>query len=103
MSAGSLFSAVPQSLAPLLERDPTTFVLSAWNDNGLRGKVRDQGQLVRTGFFPGLGWLLSRRLWDEELRSKWPKEHWDHWMRDAKQHRGREAVFPEVGPRAQEN
>jgi hypothetical protein len=27
-------------VGPLLERDPsTTFVLSAWNDNGLKGKV----------------------------------------------------------------
>jgi hypothetical protein len=25
--------------APILERDPTTFILSAWNDNGLKGKV----------------------------------------------------------------
>ena len=26
--------------APVLERDPTTFVLSAWNDNGYKGRVR---------------------------------------------------------------
>ena len=111
------------------QRDPTTFVLSAWNDNGLRGKVRenrcpstwahggdffvrcthslspldapapqvrDPRALCRTGFFPGLGWLLPRRLFEAELLPKWPKEHWDHWMRDVAQHRGREAVYPEV-------
>lgn len=26
--------------APVLERDPTTLVLSAWNDNGYKGRVR---------------------------------------------------------------
>lgn len=29
--------------APVLERDPTTFVLSAWNDNGYKGRVRQTG------------------------------------------------------------
>lgn len=28
-----------ESVGPVLERDPTTLVLSAWNDNGLKGKV----------------------------------------------------------------
>lgn len=27
--------------APVLERDPTTLVLSAWNDNGYAGRVRE--------------------------------------------------------------
>ncbi|CAM9619944.1 unnamed protein product, partial [Heterosigma akashiwo] len=75
--------------APLLDRDASTFVLSAWNDNGFWGKVRDRGALHRTEYFPGLGWLLTRRLWDE-LRPKWPKAHWDHFLRDPKQHKGRE-------------
>lgn len=84
------------SVGPLLEHDPTTFVLSAWNDNGLKGHVSDKRSLCRTGFFPGLGWMLSRRLWASELERAWPAEHWDHWMRDPKQHKGREAIFPEV-------
>jgi len=83
-------------VAPLLERDPTTFVASAWNDNGLKGKVFDKAVLCRTQFFPGLGWLLPRALWEAELAAKWPLEHWDHWMRQPKQHKGREAVYPEV-------
>jgi len=32
-----------EATAPLLERDKSTFVVSAWNDNGLRGKVKYGG------------------------------------------------------------
>ncbi|CAM9628162.1 unnamed protein product, partial [Heterosigma akashiwo] len=81
--------------APLLDRDASTFVLSAWNDNGFWGRSWTPGALHRTEYFPGLGWLLTRRLWDE-LRPKWPKAHWDHFLRDPKQHKGRESVYPEV-------
>ena len=90
------FLAYFEAMAPLLERDPSAFVVSAWNDNGLRGKVRDAGRLQRTGFFPGLGWMLSRRLYVDELEASWPKQHWDHWLRDPNQHKGRESIFPEV-------
>ena len=58
--------------------------------------MSDKRALCRTGFFPGLGWLLPRALFEAELAPHWPAEHWDHWMRDAKQHKGREAVYPEV-------
>jgi hypothetical protein len=58
--------------------------------------VEDTSALCRTGFFPGLGWLLTRQLWETELSQKWPSEHWDHWMREQEQHKGREAVYPEV-------
>ncbi|CAM9392808.1 unnamed protein product, partial [Ectocarpus sp. 4 AP-2014] len=87
--------------APVLERDPTTLVLSAWNDNGYAGRVSDKAELKRTQYFPGLGWLLTRKLFDE-LGPKWPREHWDHWLRDPKQHQGRECVYPEV-PRTYHN
>ncbi len=50
----------------------------------------------RTGFFPGLGWLLPRALWENELRSKWPRSHWDHWLREETQHKGRECLYPQV-------
>lgn len=39
-----------------------------------------------------VGWWWWRR----QLQAKWPKMHWDHWMRDKKQHHGREVVIPEV-------
>jgi hypothetical protein len=48
---------------PILEQDPTTLIVSAWNDNGFLGKVSDPFQLRRTEYFPGLGWLLPRELY----------------------------------------
>ena len=53
---------------------------SSWNDDGFDYLVKSPYALRRTGFFPGLGWLMTRALW-RELRPKWPPEHWDHWLR----------------------
>ena len=59
----------------LLLKDPTLWCVSAWNDNG-KGSLVDvkEGQqtLYRSDFFPGLGWMITRKLWDE-LEPKWPK------------------------------
>lgn len=84
------------AVAPILETDPSTFVLSAWNDNGFKGKVHDKLALRRTEFFPGLGWLLPRALYKGELEQRWPTEHWDHWLRSTPVHKGREIIYPQV-------
>lgn len=42
--------------------------VSLWNDNA---RARQPGLWTLTSFFPGLGWALSRQLW-EELRHNWP-------------------------------
>jgi alpha-1,3-mannosyl-glycoprotein beta-1,2-N-acetylglucosaminyltransferase len=81
--------------ATLLRRDPSLWCVSSWNDNGLATHARDPLALRRTGYFPGLGWMMRRELW-EELGPAWPKEHWDHWMRLDAVSRGRECVVPEV-------
>ncbi|NXM56719.1 MGAT1 acetylglucosaminyltransferase, partial [Illadopsis cleaveri] len=86
-----------QAVLPLLQRDPSLWCASAWNDNGKEGLV-DAGRaelLYRTDFFPGLGWLLLAELWDE-LEPKWPAAFWDDWMRQPEQRRGRSCVRPEV-------
>ncbi|NWI39129.1 MGAT1 acetylglucosaminyltransferase, partial [Picathartes gymnocephalus] len=86
-----------QAVFPLLQRDPSLWCISAWNDNGKEGLV-DAGHaelLYRTDFFPGLGWLLLAELWDE-LEPKWPPAFWDDWMRQPEQRRGRSCVRPEV-------
>lgn len=59
---------------PLLQKDPTLWCVSAWNDNGKEGLVNSQRPelLYRTDFFPGLGWMLTRNLW-LELYTKWPR------------------------------
>ena len=85
-----------ESNSPVLDEDPTTFIMSAWNDNGLAVHVSDKQKIHRTNYCPGLGWLMPRKLWEQELEKKWPKTHWDHWMRDPKQHKGRDCLHPEV-------
>lgn len=84
------------AVAPVLNLDPSLFVVSAWNDNGFRGKVQDPLGLARTEFFPGLGWLLPRALYKSELEMQWPDSHWDHWLRSPAIHRNREIVYPQV-------
>ncbi|NXD60577.1 MGAT1 acetylglucosaminyltransferase, partial [Corvus moneduloides] len=86
-----------QAVFPLLQRDPSLWCISAWNDNGKEAMVdaAHAELLYRTDFFPGLGWLLLAELWDE-LEPKWPPAFWDDWMRQPEQRRGRSCVRPEV-------
>jgi len=90
--------------APLLDKDPSLWCVSSFNDNGMRGIATDATQLHRTGYFPGLGWMIKASLWKEELAAVWPdfpSTGWDHWIRsEARVHKHRECVFPEV-PRVQ--
>ncbi|KAF7226519.1 alpha-1,3-mannosyl-glycoprotein 2-beta-N-acetylglucosaminyltransferase a [Nothobranchius furzeri] len=86
-----------RSLLPLLKSDPNLWCVSAWNDNGRDGFV-DPGKaelLYRTDFFPGLGWMILRELW-EELEPKWPSAFWDDWMRHPEQRRNRACIRPEI-------
>ncbi|KAA0196710.1 hypothetical protein HAZT_HAZT008070 [Hyalella azteca] len=82
----------------LLRTDPTLWCVSAWNDNG-KGSLVDINNgahlLYRTDFFPGLGWMLTRSLW-EELSPKWPKSYWDDWMRAPEQRKDRACIRPEI-------
>ena len=82
--------------AALLEEDPSLMAISSWNDNGFKGKVNDKYMIQRTEYFPGLGWLLTRKLYKDELEEKWPSSHWDHWLRSASTHKGREIAYPQV-------
>ena len=83
--------------APLLEADPTLLAVSAFNDNGKAAYHGDPSALHRSDFFPGLGWLLTRKLW-AELSAKWPEEHgfWDDWLREPAQRKRRSTIRPEV-------
>lgn len=91
-----------EAVGPILDVDQSVMAVSAWNDNGFIDKVRNPHALVRTNFFPGLGWLLSRKLFTEELDRAWPLQHWDHWLRSPEITRDREIVHPEV-PRSYHN
>jgi len=64
----------------LLSSDPSLLAVSAWNDNGQGHFVKDEKQLYRSDFFPGLGWMVNKRVW-EELSPIWPAAYWDDWLR----------------------
>lgn len=69
---------------------------SGWNDNGYAGRVRDSAAVRLSHFFPGLGWILTRKTWDEVLATAWPDDHWDHWLREKSAMRSRAVIVPEV-------
>jgi len=81
----------------LLDQDPSLLCISAYNDNGQGQYAGDPRAMHRSDFFPGLGWLLSRRLWSE-LDAKWPEQHgfWDDWLREKPQRKDRASIRPEV-------
>nr|CAG4640874.1 EOG090X06K9 [Eulimnadia texana] len=82
---------------PLLQKDSTLWCVSAWNDNGKSNliDVNHPEILYRSDFFPGLGWMMTRQLWDE-LEPKWPKSYWDDWMRQPEQRKNRACIRPEI-------
>ncbi|KAM9339773.1 alpha-1,3-mannosyl-glycoprotein 2-beta-N-acetylglucosaminyltransferase b [Symphorus nematophorus] len=86
-----------RALYPILRSDPTLWCVSAWNDNG-RDALVDPSKaelLYRTDFFPGLGWMLLKEMW-EELEPKWPSAFWDDWMRQPEQRKDRSCIRPEI-------
>jgi len=75
---------------------PPLYAVSGWNDNANPPTARPRpDELTRSDFFPGLGWVLSRPLWDE-LAPKWPVAFWDDWMREPAQRAGRHSIYPSV-------
>ncbi len=83
-----------ESAAALIDADSTIWSVSAWNDHSYHGRVVDRERLLRTDFFPGLGWLMTRKMW-EEVQSEWPVMHWDQWLRLPQQRKGRSIIIPE--------
>ncbi|XP_060066039.1 alpha-1,3-mannosyl-glycoprotein 2-beta-N-acetylglucosaminyltransferase-like isoform X2 [Ylistrum balloti] len=81
---------------PVLTSDPSLWCVSAWNDNGKGGMVSDDAELLyRSDFFPGLGWMMERKLW-LEIGPKWPVTFWDDWMRHQDQRKDRVCIRPEI-------
>ncbi|XP_033725475.1 alpha-1,3-mannosyl-glycoprotein 2-beta-N-acetylglucosaminyltransferase-like isoform X1 [Pecten maximus] len=81
---------------PILTSDPSLWCVSAWNDNGKGGMVSDEPELLyRSDFFPGLGWMMERKLW-LEIGPKWPVTFWDDWMRHQDQRKERVCIRPEI-------
>lgn len=84
-----------EAASALLDKDKSIMAVSSWNDNGQKQFVHDPYALYRSDFFPGLGWMLSRSIWNE-LSPKWPKAYWDDWLRLKENHKGRQFLRPEV-------
>mmetsp|Transcript_46945 Transcript_46945/g.121113 ORF Transcript_46945/g.121113 Transcript_46945/m.121113 type:complete len:485 (+) Transcript_46945:195-1649(+) len=79
----------------VLREDPTLMAVSAFNDNGLEHLVQNASRILRTEWFVGLGWLMTRDLFNE-VGKKWPDNHWDHFLRHPSQRKGRAVLIPEV-------
>ncbi|XVF65218.1 hypothetical protein PTKIN_Ptkin09bG0229700 [Pterospermum kingtungense] len=84
-----------EAASALLDKDKSIMAVSSWNDNGQKQFVHDPYALYRSDFFPGLGWMLTRSIWNE-LSPKWPKAYWDDWLRLKENHKGRQFIRPEV-------
>ncbi|KAJ8477516.1 hypothetical protein OPV22_021243 [Ensete ventricosum] len=54
-----------EATAALLDKDKSIMAVSSWNDNGQKQFVHDSHALYRSDFFPGLGWMLTKTIWDE--------------------------------------
>ena len=56
--------------------------------------------MYRTGYFPGLGWMIRREKWEHDLRQSWPRKPstgFDHWLRVHTETSGEnECIYPAV-------
>lgn len=84
----------------LLIDDPSLYCVSAWNDLGYQHSAKDRELLYRVETMPGLGWMLSRKLYKEELEPTWlsaGRPHdWDMWIRVESVRKGRECIIPDI-------
>ncbi|XP_047472816.1 protein O-linked-mannose beta-1,2-N-acetylglucosaminyltransferase 1-like [Penaeus chinensis] len=82
-----------------MDRDPTLYCVSAWNDLSSSTSLGDPSVVMRSETMAGLGWLLKRDIYDEII-PRWPardqRVDWDMWMRLPAQQKGRECLVPEV-------
>ncbi|KAJ8279035.1 hypothetical protein COCON_G00061010 [Conger conger] len=93
------FSFLSQTIH-LLNEDDSLYCISAWNDQGYEHTAEDPSLLYRVESMPGLGWVLKKSLYKDELEPKWPTPEklwdWDMWMRMPEQRKGRECIIPDV-------
>jgi alpha-1,3-mannosyl-glycoprotein beta-1,2-N-acetylglucosaminyltransferase len=83
------------AMLPLLRQDPMLYCVSAWNDNGYSNLVMDPRAAYRTEFFPGLGWMMEKSLWNE-VRDRWAVAFWDEFMRRPDVRQNRHCIRPEI-------
>lgn len=81
---------------PVLSTDPTLFTVSAWNDIGFKQNTNDIHNIKRVSFFPGLGWYLSRTMWENNLKHIWPSSDWDWVVRKYVEMNKLDILIPEI-------
>lgn len=84
-----------EATAKILDEDRSLWCVSSWNDHGQKRLTHEPRRIVRSDFFPGLGWMLRRDTWNS-LRDSWPQAYWDDWMRTSPVRKGRQCLRPEV-------
>ncbi|KAF2069244.1 hypothetical protein CYY_009436 [Polysphondylium violaceum] len=85
-----------ETMKPLLDSDPSLFCVSAWNDNAkVYLTMNNNLNFLRTDFFPGLGWMLNVNFWNE-IKSNWPENYWDDYLRERRVVQGRQCIMPLV-------
>lgn len=75
-----VYSFFSQTLPLLTADDDTTegnngeslYCVSAWNDQGYEHTASRPDVLYRVDWMPGLGWMLKRSLFKDQLESDWP-------------------------------
>lgn len=79
-------------------KDNSLWCISAWNDNGMNYFSLDQNKVMRTDFFPGLGWMIHRSTWTDILQPVWRDKtgNYDWWLRELPQLNGKECLYPQV-------
>ncbi|XP_061681089.1 protein O-linked-mannose beta-1,2-N-acetylglucosaminyltransferase 1 isoform X2 [Syngnathoides biaculeatus] len=65
------FSFLSQTIH-LMDEDDSLYCISAWNDQGYEHTAEDPTLLYRVESMPGLGWVLKKSLYKDELEPKWP-------------------------------
>uniref|UniRef100_A0A8W8HQ58 Alpha-1,3-mannosyl-glycoprotein 2-beta-N-acetylglucosaminyltransferase n=1 Tax=Magallana gigas TaxID=29159 RepID=A0A8W8HQ58_MAGGI len=84
----------------LMEKDSSLYCISAWNDQGYSHSCKDPRKLYRVETMPGLGWLLKKKLFKDELEKQWPSSDkqwdWDMLMRLPTVRKNRECIIPDI-------
>jgi len=67
----------------LLDKDPTLYSISAWNDNGYKGTSSDPSAIYRVEGFPGLAFMISKTTYIRQMKGQMKaccsSRAWDGW------------------------
>lgn len=88
-----------EAVERLMRRDPTVFTGSLFADNSYPLYAADPRRFRRVSHFAGLGFVMTRRRYvDEVRRTVWAGlQNWDEQVQKFVQRRGLVCVVPEVG------